>query len=129
MKTVAASSDAASLLSGGNFAPSNVSSLLKDFQWDEIFSEGENADAITRRLQELCPAEPLNTIEFYCSVIMNGCGIFSTSANKKTEVEKLRPYKTEHTLEHYRRVATDNKQEYVSNVLRCSCEIASSQMV
>ena len=132
MKRVTYSSDAACLLRGANFKPSNVATALKDFDWDQIFSEAENTDAITRRLQELCPEEPRHTIEFFADVIMNGCGslsVTSTSTNKKTEVEKLRPYKNERTLEHYRRVATDKKNEYVSNVLRCSSEIASSQTV
>jgi len=129
MQTVGYSSEAARLLRDASVTPGNVSSLLKDFYWDQIFSKGDNTDAITTSLQELWPEERPSTIAFFADMIMNSCGSLSTSTNKKTELETVRPYKNEHTLEHYRRVATDKKNEYVSNVLRYSCEIASSQTV
>jgi len=125
MEAVTPSSDAAGLLRDANVTPGNVSSFLKDFEWDDIFFKGENADAVTAQLREFFPGERPSTIANFSDLIMNGCGGLSIRTNKKTEVANLRPDRNKRTLEHYRGM-TKGKQGYVSNVLLFSCGIASS---
>jgi len=72
METVARSSDIACLLRDANVAPGNVSSLLKELDWDQIFSKGESADDITTQLRVLFPGEQPSTLALFSALIMKG---------------------------------------------------------